>query len=442
MIRKNSLVPLIGLVVVAAISLSGCSGLTLGGGSSESSPKASATASATPSPSPTIKPASNKTPTVKDAESSATLDESLWGHLTWKYPTRFVDLITKYNGAAGMTTTDKVTRPTFVVCSNLPGRVWTDSVCLPIASKSMAEVYANILTKPDYGAHVGSGLAHSSIVGGKSLLELNPWLKEFADPAGINDWAQAAMDGSPAEQLIAAKKLVLVVLLLEQLNHESVGQHSTSFNYHLVVGQDGSAAMTVDPKNPNGPEDTVKEFELNPIQYVGEFVTVQLTYKGQTGCWLQVGFNTGDGRFAGFTCVPPTVTPPTKPPTTPPPTKPGCVVTATHSCTTPPTPGCKEKHNCYVPPKCTVPTDCLTPKDLKNDVVPPQGTPTLGPDPFKPVAPTAKPNPLSPTTPVTADSGTLVPVQGATPAPVSIPAPTAPQAPAPSEPATPVKDAG
>ena len=430
MIRKNSLVPLIGLAVVAAISLSGCSGLTLGGGSSESSTKASATASATPSPSATIKPASTKTPTVKDAESRATLDESLWGHLTWKYPTRFVDLVKKYNnfnGDAPMTTTDKVTRPTFVVGSNLPGRVWTESVRPPIATKSMAEIYAYILSEPDYGAHVGSGLAHSSIVGGKSLLELNPWLKEFADPAGINDWAQAAMDGSPAEQLIAAKKLVLVVLLLEQLNHETVGQHSTSFNYRLVVGQDGSTAMTADPKNPNGPEDTVKEFEISPVQYVGEFVTVQLTYKGQTGCWLQVGFNTGDGRFAGFTCVPPTL---------------GCVVTATHSCTTPPTPGCKEKHNCYVPPQCTVPTECLTPKDTKNDGTSPQGTSTIRPDPFQPVVPAQKPDPLQPTTPVTADPGTSVPVQGATPAPVSIPAPVVSQATTPSNPGPPVKDAG
>ena len=429
----NRVVPLIGLTLVAALTLTGCS-LKWSEGASAPSPSATPSASVKPSPSSTIKPASTKTPTVKDAESSATLDESLWGHLTWKYPTRFVDLITKYNGAAGMTTTDKVTRPTFVVGSNLPGRIWTESVRPPITTKSMEEVDAHILTEPDYGWQVCSGLAHSSITGGKSLLELNSFLKECDDPAGINDWSQAAMDGSPAEQLIAAKKLVLVVLLLEQLNHESVGQHSTSFNYRLVVGQDGSTAMTADPKNPNGPEDTVKEFELSPVQYVGEFVTVQLTYKGQTGCWLQVGFNTGDGRFAGFTCVPPTVTPP--------PTKQGCVVTATHSCTTPPIPGCKEKHNCYVPPKCTVPTDCLTPKDPKNDVAPPQGTSTLGPDPLQPVAPAQKPDPLSPTTPVTADSGTLVPVQGATPAPVSIPAPTVLQAPAPSDAGTPVKDAG
>ena len=431
MIRMNRVVPLIGLTLVATLALTGCS-LKLSGGSSESSPTPSTSATATPSPSATTKPAAIIVPTVKDAESSVTLDESLWGHLTWKYPTRFVDLVKKYNnfnGDAPMTTTDKVTRPTFVVGSNLPGRVWTDAVRPPIASKSMEEIYAYILSEPDYGAHVGSGLAHSSIVGGKSLLELNPWLKEFQDPTGINDWAQAAMDGSPAEQLIAAKKLALVVMLLEQLNHPSVGQHSTSFNYNLVVGENGGA-MTV---NPNDPENTVKEFELNPIQYVGEFVTVQLTYKGQTGCWLQVGFNTGDGRFAGFTCVPPTVTPPPTP---------GCVVTATHSCTTPPTPGCKEKNNCYVPPKCTVPTKCLTPKDPKNDVAPPQGTTPLGPDPLQPVAPAPKLDPLNPTTPVTADPGLSVPVQGATPAPVSIPAPVASQAPAPSDPGTPVKEAG
>lgn len=439
MIRMNRVVPLIGLTLVAALTLTGCS-LKWSEGASAPSPSATPSASATPSPSPspsaTIKPASTKTPTVKDAESSATLDESLWGHLTWKYPTRFVDLITKYNGAAGMTTTDKVTRPTFVVGSNLPGRIWTESVRPPITTKSMEEVDAHILTEPDYGWQVCSGLAHSSITGGKSLLELNSFLKECDDPAGINDWSQAAMDGSPAEQLIAAKKLVLVVLLLEQLNHESVGQHSTSFNYRLVVGQDGSTAMTADPKNPNGPEDTVKEFELSPVQYVGEFVTVQLTYKGQTGCWLQVGFNTGDGRFAGFACVPPTVTPPT----TPPPTKPGCVVTATHKCTTPPTLGCKEKHNCYVQPKCTVPTKCLTPKDLKNDVVPPQGTPTLGPDPFQTVAPTAKPNPLQPVSPV--DTGSTVPAKDTNPPPVGTPAPTVSQAPATSDAGTSVKDAG
>lgn len=426
MIRMNRVVPLIGLTVVAVLTLTGCS-LKLGADSSEPSPKPSTTASATPSPSPTNHPAVVTQPSVTDAESSATLDESLWGHLTWKYPTRFVDLVNKYSATTGgMTTTDKVTRPTFMVGSNLPGRVWTDSVRPPIATKSMEEIYAYILSEPDYGAHVGSGLAHSSIVGGKSLLELNPWLKEFADPAGINDWAQAAMDGSPAEQLIAAKKLALVVMLLEQLNHESVGQHSTSFNYHLVVGEAGGA-MTV---NPNDPENTVKEFELNRIQYVGEFVTVQLTFKGQTGCWLQVGFNTGDGRFAGFNCETPTVTPPPSP---------GCVVTITHSCTTTNTPGCKEKNNC-VPPTCTVPLKCLTPKDPKNDVTPPVGTTPLGPDTLQPTAPPAKTNPLNPTTPTTGDSGTSVPVKGVTPAPSASPAPVVTQAPTPSDPGTPIRD--
>jgi hypothetical protein len=414
MFRKNSLVPFIGLALVAALSLTGCS-MKLGGDSSEPSSKPSATASAKPSP--TTKPVSDtkdKDKGVKDAEASATLDESLWGHLTWKYPTRFVSLITKYNGAAGMTTTDKVTRPTFTVGSTLPGRVWTDSVRPPIVTKTMEEVDVRILTEPDYGWQVCSGLAHSSITGGKSLLELNSFLKECYDPASINVWSDAVMSGSPAEQLVAAKKLALVVMLLEQLNHESVGQHSTWFNYNIVVGQP-SAAMTV---NVNDPENTAKVFELNPIQYVGEFIIVQLTFKGQTGCWLQVGFNTGDGRFAGFACETP------KPPSTPskPPTVP---------------------HKPPVVPPCQITTPKLCPqsKDAKVSKTPPQGWTQQGPDAVQAPIP-AKTNPLNPATPVTADSG--LPVGGASTAPS---APASPgvlpsQQSTSSDPNTPVVDAG
>jgi len=420
-------VVLLGLALVAAITLTGCSGMKLGGGSSEPSPTASASASATPtpSPSPSVDPASTapKQPDVKQAESRATLDESLWGHMTWKYPARYAALVTKYYGADAMVTEDKVTRPAFVVGSNLPGRVWTDSVRPPITTKSIDEVYAHILNEPDYGAQVGSGLAHMSISGGKSLLELNPWLKEFNDPAGINDWAQAVMDGSPAEQLIAAKKLSLVVMLLEQLHNESVGQNNTFFNYHLVVGEVGGA-MSINPNNP----ESVKEFELSPIQYAGEFVTVELTFKGQTGCWLKVGFNTGDGRFAGFTCETPKVTPPATPGT------PGTPGTPN----TPGTPGTPTTPPAETPP-CVI---CA--KDHKDDRTPIQGTTPLKADPVQPVAPAPKPAPLKAETPVQADPGPTVPVQGATPAPqpTSAPAPLIPttQAPTPTDTGTATTD--
>ncbi|RWZ78198.1 MAG: hypothetical protein EOT05_00295 [Candidatus Microsaccharimonas sossegonensis] len=430
MLRTNRLVPLIGLTLVATFTLAACS-LKLGGGSSEPSTVASSSASAPSSSTPTTQTVSNKQPTVKDAEKTATLDERLWGHLTWKYPTRYTNLVTEYYGTDGVQKLKKDTFPVFVVGSNEPGKVWTDAVRPPLVPTSMEYVYANILSEPDYGAQVGSGLAQSTIMGGKSLLELNPWLREFNDPAGINDWAQAAMDGSSAEQLVAAKKLVLVVMLLEQLRDEKIETRATSLNYRLVVGEAGSA-MTVNPNNP----DAVKEFELSPVQYVGKFVTVQLTYKGQTGCWLKVGFNTGDGRFAGFACeTPKPPTPPVTPPT-------GCVTNCgspTPRCTSNcgETPGCKS--NCT--PVCPS-TKCLTPKDPKNDVTPPQGTTLLGRDQLQPTAPTPKPKPLDPTTPVTADPGPLVPVQGAKPAPPAPPAPSipAPQQPTPTAPGTPIKD--
>lgn len=107
------------------------------------------------------------------------------------------------------------------------------------------------------------------------------------------------------------------------------------------------------------------------------------------------------------------------------------------------------------PPLPTVPTDNPPPppppetttpptsdaKDPRKDVTPPQGTTILGPGTLQPVAPAPKAEPLNPTTPVVADPGPAVPVQGATPAPVpAVPAPTIPQAPTPESPGTPITD--
>lgn len=413
MIRKDRLVPFIGLALVAVISLTGCS-MKLGGDSSSPTPTASASAS----PSTDATTAADVQQDVNDAESSATLDETLWGHLTWEYPTRYTTLITKYYGEKAMVTEKDVTHPDFVVGSNLPGKTWTDSVRPPLSTKSIEEVYAHILMEPDYGWQVCSGLAHSSITDGKSLLELNPWLKECNDPAGINDWAQAAVDGSPADQLVAAKKLVLVVMLLEQLHNESVGENATSLNYHLVVGEEGGA-MTVNPNNP----DAIKEFELNPVQYKGEFVTVELTFKGQTGCWLKVGFNTGDGRFAGFTCETPKTTPP---PTTT--TTPGC----TSNCGS--TPTCKDTGTCTTT-TCkdtgTCPTTCKTdcgntpkshdPKDYVYPTDKPKATVTTPAETTPPKVETTKPGGGgvvdTPTNKPGSETGTTSP--GADPAPTT-----------------------
>jgi len=248
-------------------------------------------------------------------ESSLTLDESLWGDLSWEYPAEYVELVREYGYDTQEFSGEEFPVP--VAGTLLNGKQDTDSVRPPLAEKSAKQVIAIVLSEFDVGAQAGSGLANMpAIVNGKTLLELNPWLEEFADPAKINDWATEAIGGSEVEQLIAAKKLVLVAMLFERVGPNGIAIKQTSFNFHLVWNEDGGT-LAIDPSNPKA----IPEFELNPHQYEGEFVMFEVTLKGIEGCWLQFGINTGDGRFAGFAC--PT---PVTPPVTPPETTPECVV--------------------------------------------------------------------------------------------------------------------
>jgi len=97
-----------------------------------------------------------------------------------------------------------------------------------------------------------------------------------------------------------------------------------------------------------------------------------------------------------------------------------------------PTPPCEETGTCEPP--------CQEVKCVENSVTPPQGWTPMGPGQVQPTAPPAKANPLNPSTPIIADPGPTVPVQGASPAPVAPPAPVIPQAPAPTDPGTPITD--
>ena len=244
-------------------------------------------------------------------ESSLTLDESLWGDLSWEYPAEYAELVREYGYDTQELSGEEFPVP--VTGTLLSGKQDTDSVRPPLAEKSAKQVIAIILSEFDVGAQAGSGLANMpAIVNGKTLLELNPWLEEFADPATINDWATDAIGGSQAEQLIAAKKLVLVAMLFERVGANGIAVKQTTFNFHLVWKEDGGT-LAINPSNPKA----IPEFELNPSQYEGEFVMFEVTLKGIEGCWLRFGINTGDGRFAGFAC-------PT--PVTPPESTPGCVV--------------------------------------------------------------------------------------------------------------------
>jgi hypothetical protein len=233
--------------------------------------------------------------TVEDLEDRLTLDESLWGDLSWEYPQEYADLAREYGYDTQELSGEEF--PVFVIGSTLPGKHDTDSVRPALAEKSADQVYAITISEPDVGFQICSGLAHSRIEGGKALIELNPWLEECADPAFINDWAEAAKSGTKAEQLIAAKKLVVVAMLMERIGSTDTSTDSTAFNFHLVWQENGGT-LSVNPKN----LDAIPEFELNPAQYTGEFVMFEVTLKGQQGCWLRIGINTGDGRFAGFNC--------------------------------------------------------------------------------------------------------------------------------------------
>jgi hypothetical protein len=324
--RKVGLVALIGPVVLAtSLLLSGCSSLQLGNGASAPTPSASASSSSTSTPSP-------KVMTSKAANAQATVvAPSILD--SWAYPEQYLTLVNKFGYDTSSYDNTKTKKddqkfPTFKIGSTRTSQtIWPDSVRPPLTEKSRDEIVARTLAEPDYCAMNAVGLYNTSIVSpwGEtiSFKANNPWLSKWfpTDASGINDWAAHAMSGSPLEQLRTAKKCALVGALLYQFKDNGVHTLATSLNYHIATAD----SATVDASNPFG---TIREFELNPMQYTGVFEDLEFQLKGwPSKCENQILFNTGDGRFARPDCTPtpPPPTTVTPPKTTPPPASTSCV---------------------------------------------------------------------------------------------------------------------
>lgn len=282
----------------------------------------STSASPTNSPSPTVEPTAS--PEAQVATTPADIPEV--------YPERYLNIL-RDNGYT-IENIDGKQVPAFQAKSTKryddKRKAWIDAVCLPVANREA--VLAMILGSPDCAAQVASGLYRLPVIGldGKTrqLNEHSPWLAQFKDPSGLNDWAEAAMASEGTERIEYANRLILIAMQVEAYADAGVQKgRETNYNFHVTD------RLRIDEAKP---WDTIPEFALSPVQYKGDFVVFKITYKGHDGCWSEFGINIGDGRFAGFTCETPkpvatpptstppptTTTPPTGPPrTTPPPTK-------------------------------------------------------------------------------------------------------------------------
>jgi hypothetical protein len=316
---KKGLVPLGAGLVVTAL-LTGCAGQQLSWRQDASAPASSA--SATSSPTPSQKADESKTATKQATVVAPSILDN------WAYPEEYLAIANKFG--YGTTPYDNKTKkdnqkfPTFKIGSIRTSQtIWPDSVRPPLTEKSRDEIVARTLAEPDYCAMNAVGLYNTSIVSPSgeiiSFKANNPWLSEWfpTDASGINDWAAHAMSGSPLEQLRTAKKCALVGTLLYQFKDNGVQNNLvTSLNYHIA----NADSATVNASNP---VKTIREFELNPMQYTGEFEVLEFQLKGwPSKCENQILFNTGDGRFARPNCTP-TPPPPTvvTPPKSTPPSK-------------------------------------------------------------------------------------------------------------------------
>ena len=314
----NTKIKVVASAIAVILALSGCSAggslIHTDASASDKATTASASASADPTTNPSPDPSANPT---GDGDANAMANVAAPSVLDdWAYPTKYVELVQKY----GYTTQtfNGQSFPVFKIGSLADDTVWPDSVRGPLTTKSAEEVFAHVLGEPDYCAQVAVGLSSTDFVAPNgdiiSVKNNNPWFKEMlpVDIADVNNWAVDVMSGNQGKQLQAAKKCALVATLLQQLYDGGVLNLTTALNYHVATGD----SLTVNASNPFG---TIREFELNPVQYTGEFVVLEFRLKGQPSvCENQILFNTGDGRFARPVCtLPPTSTPP---PTTPPPT--------------------------------------------------------------------------------------------------------------------------
>lgn len=229
-----------------------------------------------------------------------------------------------------------------------PGRVWPDSIMPPFTTSDPAQVRAQVLqtncTNPNYGVMNANAFANL-VVGGVKVVDLNPWLKSYAGTGNdlIATKAAAFMPllnvktPTDAQKAAAPQKnrdyqefIAKVNTLILRLFIDGTHSDQSIVNYHLLVGglTAGLPMITINDHQEN----------LPAVQFY-------LANKGQKGCILKVGYNTGDRRWEQFGCA---TTPGPGPSTTP--TTPG---TPTHPGTTPPG-GCKS--GCVTTPPTSPPT--------------------------------------------------------------------------------------
>ncbi len=187
-------------------------------------------------------------------------------------------------------------------------RRWSDALTTPYkADKNdkaamLKETEAEICENPLVGVTVASMFANMKVEG-VSVVELNDWLKPYADASLINDKAKEFVPllgktgkVSDQEAQTALTKAhdyqglaELLDTILTKFANDGVGTQETTFNYHLK----GGGLMVATDKLP--------EVELNGTQAKAEALRLKLTSK-TNGCITIIGFNTGDKRPEGFAC--------------------------------------------------------------------------------------------------------------------------------------------
>jgi hypothetical protein len=379
--RKVGLVPLSGLAIAiaAAFTLTGCSVPGLGdNGVSAPTSTSSATSTSTPTPSESLDDA--------NAKVTVTVDKG-W---SWDYPNRYAELVKKSFGADSTTLINGDEIPKIRTCSHdVTVKLWIDAVCGPLPESTRDVVVARVLMDADYAYMVCNGLYNTVFqtpLGDISFAENNPWMKEIGcdDTSQINDNAgKLVNDRTKAGELVSAKKLALIAELVERLHVTATGDGTPAWSYHLLVDNSSGSVTYV---NPDDPENTVPEFELDPLSYTGQFLFMDITLKGVPNDCDSVGFNIGyngvvnakgrggDGRFARFECPPPA--PPTTGCTNCGSTKPPCTVTG----------------NCC-PYQLNADGQCIPPKDKSIKQPIPSDKPSAPVTPVEPSAPPVDPNP-------------------------------------------------
>lgn len=206
-------------------------------------------------------------------------------------------------------------------------RLWTDAMAPPIPSElapldQFEYAKAHICSDPLLGNSWGWFMLHRAAIGGKTLLELNPWLSAFDfDVSLINDRAaefiplldiplaqqtqgqrQVATQKNAEWQVLAGK----LVTLLDRYIQYGTQSYQSVDNLHLA-GAGASAAQ-------------IPEVEVNPNQEALPALLLVLTDKGVCAPVSIIGINVGDMRPEEFTppvckSPPPATVPTTSPPT-------------------------------------------------------------------------------------------------------------------------------